>query len=257
MNFTGVDAQTASELAILQHQIKPLYRRATKEELEAIAPKAELYKKYAAFLSQSSTGLTRLVPDSGCADNAYVIVATEDCLKYPMPGAGYSYSFRIDNYRLPSLADLIFTENSFQASGVLLHGILVNIGDVSVENVTLKTKGLKYLVNFQPITKFDDAKKVDELLAAGIVKDGFVYRRGLNAVENATFVLRSIAYDGEHYRAVQGVTYNELSFDKRKDIIVAFRIVEKGQDQSVTILWKELERKKAPKIEGGRKIKRL
>lgn len=257
LSSSGIAAQSEMQLTILRQHIKPLYRKPTKEELAAIAPKALLFEKYAAFLNRSGTGLTRLVPDAGCADNTKVVVASDDCLKYTLPGAGFAYSFRINNYRLPSLADLIFTDNSFQASGVLLHGILVNIGDVPLEKVTLQTNGLKYLVDFQPVTDFEQAKETDKLLVEGIEQDGFVYRRGLRAVEGATYVLRSIAYQGTHYRAVKGVTYNELEFDKRQDIIVAFRIVEKDADQSVTILWRELERKEAPKMKGGRKVKRL
>ncbi|MEZ5429222.1 MAG: hypothetical protein R2747_23445 [Pyrinomonadaceae bacterium] len=257
LGFSGAEAQTAYQLAVLQRSIEPLYRKPTKDELAAIAPNPRLFKKYSSFLDQSDTGLTRLVADSGCADNTKVIVATEDCMKYTMPGAGYSYSFRIDNYRLPRLADLVFTDNSFQASGVLLHGILVNIGDVPLEKVTLKTKGLKYLINFQPVTDYDRAKEIDQELTAGIIEDGFIYRRGLYAVEDATFVLRSIAYKGANYRAVQGITYNELDFDKRRDIIVAFRIVEKGEDGSITILWKELDRKDSPEMKGTRKYERL
>lgn len=255
--FSAVGAQTAFQLSILQQHIKPLYRKPTSAELESIAPSNTLLEKYSTFLQQSDTGLTKLVSDAGCADNVRVIVATEDCLKYTMPGAGNSYSFRLDNYRIPSLADVIYTDDSFQASGVLLHGIFVNIGDVPLEKTTLRTNGLKYLINFVPVAEFEDAKQVDEELTEGITRDGFVYRRGLFAVENTTFVLRSIAYKGSHYRAVRGVTYNELSFDKRADVIVAFRIVEKGPDGSVTILWKEMARKKAPKMSGGRRAKRL
>lgn len=255
--FSSVGAQTAFQLSILQQHIKPLYRKPTREELRAIAPRPQLFEKYAAFLNQAGTGLTRLVPDAGCADNVRVLVATEDCLKYTMPGAGNSYSFRIDNYRIPNLADLIYTDGSFQASGVLLHGIFVNVGDVQLEKINLQTKGLGYLVNFQPVSEFKEAKQIDRELTEGIEQDGFIYRRGLYAVEDTTFVLRSIAYKGAHYRAVKGVTYNELSFDKRRDIIVAFRIVEKGADGSITILWRELDRKKSPKMEGGRRAKRL
>lgn len=243
----SINAQSVYELSALQKLTNPIYRKPTKDELKAIAPNPQLVQKYGTFLNQPGTGLIKLAADAGCSENTKVIVATEECLKYTLPGAGYSYSFRIRNYRIPRLADIIFTDNSFQAAGVRLHGIFVNIGDVSLEKVNLQTKGLKFLVNFQPETNFDKAKEIDRKLTEGIESDGFLYRRGLYAQDDTTFVLRSIAYAGKYFRAINNITYNEFNFDRRRDIIVAFRIVEKGEDGSVTILWKELADKKSPR----------
>lgn len=235
------------QLSVLQRLTNPIYRKPTKDELKSIAPNPQLIQKYGAFLNQPGTGLTKLAADAGCAENTKVVVATEECLKYTMPGSGYAYSFRVRSYRIPRLADIIFTDNSFQTAGVRLHGIFVNIGDVSLEKVSLQTKGLKFLVNFQPETDFEKAKEIDRKLSEGIKSDGFLYRRGLYAQDDKTFVLRSIAYAGKYFRAVNNITYNEFDFDRRRDIIVAFRIVEKGADGSVTILWKELADKKSPR----------
>lgn len=254
--FIGIEAQYprrdgdyfAARLLILQRAIKPLYRKPTKKELEAIKPSQNLFKKYAGFLSRSNTGLTKLIDDKGCSDNTKIVVVSEECLKYTMPGAGSSFSFRKQNYRIPRLADLTYTENSFQATGVRLHGIFVNIGDVPLEQVSLHTEGLKYLVEFEPESDYEKNKEIDLQLTEGIESDGFLYRRGLYIVENTTFVLRSIAYDGKYMRAIKGVTYNEFDFDRREDIIVAFRIVEKDADGNVTILWKEMQEKDSPKI---------
>lgn len=244
------EAQHLSNLTRLSMLTDPLYRKPTRKELQAIAPNRQLFQQYSAFLRQSDTGLTRLVPDAGCAESTKVVVATEDCLKYTMPGAGFAYSFRVENYRIPRLADIIFSGGGFQASGVLLHGIFVNIGDVPLEKVSLQTKGMKFLVNFQPEPDYYKAKEIDEKLIEGFEQDGFLYRRGLFAKEDTTFVLRSIAYAGKYFRAINGITYNEFYFDRRRDIIVAFRIVETGADGSVTILWKELADKKSPKVTG-------
>lgn len=236
------------QLSILQSTIRPLYRRPTKDELKSVEPSPELSSKYAGFLRQPKTGLIKLVNDRGCSENAKVVSANEDCLKYTMPGGGSSYSFREGTYRLPRLADLTFTENSFQASGILLHGIFVRLGDVPIEEVTLQTKGVKFLVDFQPQPDYALAKEIDQRLSKGVESDGFIYRRGLYAVDNATYVLRSIAYGGKNYRAANGVTYNEFDFDRRTDVVVVFRVVEKDADGDVTILWKKLEERKSPKV---------
>ena len=241
------------KLAALQRLTYPIYRKATREELKAIAPNPRLVQKYAAFLRQDNTGLTKLAADAGCAASTKVIVATANCMKYTMPGAGFAYSFRVDNYRIPRLADIIFTDNSFQASGVLLHGIFVNIGDVPLDKVNLQTKGLKFLVDFKPEPDYKKGKELSERLTEGIERDGFLYRRGLYSQDDTTFVLRSVAYSGKYFRSISNITYNEFTFDRRRDIMVAFRIVERGADGSVTILWKELSDKKSPKITGREK----
>lgn len=227
--------------------IRELYRKPTKKELEILAPSEEDARKYAGFLQMPNTGLTKLAADKGCADNPTVIVATADCLAFTMPGAGSSYSFRARNYRIPRLADVTFTENSFQATGVRLHGIFFNIGDVPLEQINLQTKGMDFLTDFKPEADFQKAKEIDSRFSEGIVKNGFVYRRALRAFDDATYVLRSVAYRGKYFRAISGLAYNEFDFDKRSDVIVAFRIVRRHDDGSVTILWKQLAKHVSPK----------
>lgn len=231
-----------------QNILEQLYRKPTSEELKLIAPNKEDLQEYAGFLQQSNTGLIKLINDAGCSENTKIIVASADCLKYKFPGAGSSYSFRTNSYRLPRLADLTFTDNSFQATGVHLHGIFVDIGNVPLENVNLNTRGLNTLLQFKPSTEFNQAKKVDQTLSRGVLYNGFIYRRALYAKEDTTYALRSIAYQGKSYRAVRGITYNELNFDKRRDVIIAFRIIREHPDGSVTILWKKLSDEKAPKL---------
>ena len=240
----------------MKKNVEPLYRKPTDKEMKAVEPRRELFEKYAQFLRQPNTGLTKLIDDKGCAVNAKVVVATDNCLQYTMPGAGSSFSFRTQNYRLARLADLTFTDKSFQASGVLLHGIFVNLGDLPLDRVDLQTTGMKYLVEFQPEPDYNKGKQIDQQLTRGVRRDGFLYRRGLYMVENATFALRSIAYGGKYFRAVEKVTYNEFDYDKRKDVIVVFRIVEKDESGNVTILWKELQEKDSPAIKRANVVER-
>ena len=129
--------------------INNIYRKPTKNEFELLAPNKEDLKKYAQFLRQSNTGLLKLIDDQGCAENTIVVNASEDCLKYSMPGAGSSYSFRTENYRIRRLSDLTYTDDSFQSSGILAHAMLVNVGDIPLEQISLQTKGLKFLTEFQ------------------------------------------------------------------------------------------------------------
>lgn len=163
-----------------------------------------------------------------------------------MPGHGSAYSFRVSNYRISRLSDLQFAEGNFVASGVLKHGILVGIGDVPLENVDLNSAGLGHLNSFQPVADMVKAVEVGRTLRDGLEKDGYYYAQEMRAVDSMTYVLRSVAYRGSIMRSVSGFVYDEMDFDKRRDVTVAFRIVRRHDDGGVTILWKELARKTAP-----------
>lgn len=233
--------------ASVSESLSALYRKTTKEELKQLAPDKADQNKYAEILRQDNTGLTRLVANKGCADNPNVIVATPECLAYSMPGAGSSYSFRVADYRIARLADLTFTGTDFQAQGIILHGIFAELGDAPLEQINLQTKGLDFLVKFKPEIDYQKSQELDKKLEQGITADGFLYTSGIPAKLDTTYILRSIAYRGSSPRAVEGYTFNELDFDKRSDIIVAFRVVRKYDDGAVLILWKRLSKNDSPK----------
>lgn len=232
-----------------REKIRPIYRKSDKKEREIIAPNSEDVSKFTQFLKEKNTGLTKLIADKGCDKEIGVVVSTPHCLEYSMPGGGSSYSFRYDDYRIKYLGDLQFTGNVFQSVGVLTHGIFVNIGDVPLEDVSLKTEGIDFLSNISPAENFAEAKDLIDKLEKGIEDGELVYKNNLPVEENTTYILRSIAYRGDSIRTLEGISYDELEFDKRKDVIVAFRIVRAEPNESVTILWKELASNKSPKID--------
>ncbi len=233
--------------AALQN-INNIYRKPTKEESKLLAIGKDDLKRYAPFLRQSDTGLAKLMMDKGCAEYTGVLNVSEECRKYSMPGAGSSFSFRTENYRIRQLADLTYREDGFYSLGILSHSILVNVGDFPLEQITMQTNGLKFLTDFETVTEFEKAREIDKQLNDGIENGGFFYSRKAEALENTTYVLRVVAYRGTYFRAVQGYVYDELDFDERRDVTVAFRIVRRDDDESVTILWKILENQKSPAI---------
>ena len=239
--------------SITRNEAARLYRDATRKELKELSPNASDLRAYREFLSMPKTGLIRLTNDPGCDGGTNVVVATDECLRYSMPGGGSSYSFRTDGYRIRRLADLTFSAGLLEGRGVLSHSIMVALGNVDLEKVTLKTPGMGYLVTFAPEVEFEKARQIDLDLMSGVSFDGFVYRRSVPAIEGVTYALRSIAYKGKYYRAVEGFAYNELDFDKRRDITVAFRIVRRDDDGSVTILWKRLDSRDAPTVQQAKK----
>lgn len=232
----------------MQRFVAPIYRKPTDKELAVISPNPALLQKYSAFLSRSNSGIFRLLPDTGCAVNDRVISAKEECIKYSMPGAGSSYSFRTENYRISRLADISLKQGKFGITGVFMHGVMTKIGDVPLENVTLSSPGVGYLVAFKPSTSAEDVVKTDDNFRKGEEHDGFRYAKQFDVDTNSTYVLRTVAYRGKVLRSLGGVRYNELDFDKRKDVIVAFRVIEKADDGSVTIVWRQLLEADAPKL---------
>lgn len=234
---------------IFQSKIKPLYRKPNEAELSLLAPNQEDLQTFAGFLREKNTGLIKLIADKNCSNDFNVTVSTPYCLKYSMPGAGSAYSFRIESHWLKHLGDIVFKEGKFYSSlGTLSHGIMVNISDVPLDRIDLQNKAFQTLKGFQPTNDFEKAANFASLLERGIKGEGFIYGSILPVKENSTYLLRSIAYKGEFFRTVDKIEYNEFDFDKRKDVIIAFRVVRFNPDESVTILWKELDKKDSPKI---------
>ena len=237
------------EFHIMQSRIKPRYRKPNDNEIKLLAPENQDLQTFSDFLSNKNTGITKLIIDKGCDQGSEIVNSTPHCLKYAMPGAGASYSFRVKNYQNKSLGDLNFSGDVFETTGVLKQGILINIGDISLDKINLDTKELKVLAEFIPPDNFKKASAFSAMLEKGIDGGEFVYKNSAPVLENTTYALRSIAYRGEVNQVVDGISYNELSFDERRDVIVVFRIVRLVPDESVTILWKELSDKKSPKID--------
>jgi hypothetical protein len=49
-------------------------------------------------------------------------------------------------------------------------------------------------------------------------------------------------------RSIDGITYNELDYDKRRDVIVAFRVVDRDGTGNLTLLWKKLRDTGSPTL---------
>ena len=73
---------TERRLAVFQKEIAPIYRKPSKKELKLVEPRRELFDKYAAFLRQPNTGLTKLIADKGCSENMKVVVSNGKVVEY-------------------------------------------------------------------------------------------------------------------------------------------------------------------------------
>ena len=225
----------------------PFRNKHTKEQKKQLSPGIEDLTRYAQFLEQPNTGIFRLLPDLNCDENPLVIKADEECLS-AIPESSF-YSFREKEYTPEILSDIRLENNHLITSGILAQGILVSLGDVSLENVSLKSEGMAFLNAYSPPTSATEAQKQFLEIAKGVSSGKYSYRKAFPVREDTTFALRVIAYRGSIFRTFRGYRYDLLEGDKRIDLTLAFRVIRKGTDGGVTLLWKELQHRKSPRIE--------
>lgn len=226
--------------------LRTQYRRSSPDELRLLAPDESDKARYAKFLRQRNTGLIRLVADLGCDEYSVRTPATGICDRFSMPGGGSAYSFRQADYQLWKLADLLYDGRSFFAFGEMSQGFLVDLGSKSLNDLTRAVKGANYPFLFSPSSDLTILAKENKQFVEGIRVDGFEYRKVLPAVEGDTYILRSVAYNGNAPRNDRGLNYNELEYDKRKDVVVGFTVIGRDFNGTVTLLWKILEMMDSP-----------
>jgi hypothetical protein len=219
----------------------------TERDKELTSLAAEDKARFAAFLEAPHTGFVRLHDAALCEEKSVIVRATEPC-PYNIMGKAMSYSFRKEAYRTPFYSDIKFKNSNFQIVGVNMLGFLTNLGDVPLENVTVKTDGIKEMAEFEPSVELKEVKRQVGIVKKGFQIGNFFYRTWQPMTEDNTYALRVIAYQSKIYQKINSFKVDILDVDKRIDITVAFRVIRKHEDGSVSILWKELSRRDAPKL---------
>lgn len=188
-------------------------------------------ERFADLLAQPNTGIARLLPLSSQGR----VVSVSQPEAYRRPGftyfaATYSFSKRKHGNCLngwhgnPGMgwAELRLKEGilgtAIMEDSV---GLMVRLGDVPLETVTVQTAGVADLDILKPPTDSTGAKNMAENSLRGIKVSEFTYSSRIPANLNTTYVLRS-------------------TMRKRADVLVAFRIVQSDSD-GITILWKKLK----------------
>ncbi|HEU0177077.1 MAG TPA: hypothetical protein VFV58_22675 [Blastocatellia bacterium] len=211
--------------------IDSLKKEFIEKEKRFLSPSAEDQAKFAQFLKQPNTGLIRLFP-SGLYDDVLLT-----------PGGGSSYSFTRLTYDAIGAFDIAFRplpKEKYDARPPIEEyrfttppqGLIVMLGDVPLEEVTIQRDGVKFLETVAPPST--KAEVHAEWLRAQNLevteKNGYEYKNYVPVIVNRTYALRSIVYSGKG----------------NSDIMVAFRVVRKATDGSVVILWNLLEKFPAP-----------
>lgn len=236
--------------------------KADKKALEELrAPGPEDLLLYKDFLTQKNTGIFKLFPNLGC-NLGRVVRADGECENAVLESSTYSFS-RNDYLG----TELIWKDGTFVSDSFLSQNILIPIGNVDIESVSLNLPQAKFLVDFEPERTSQKAKEQFWQIAKKVNVNGFVYGKIAKVSNSETYLMRIIPYqitnslkqslDKAIYQAYMKGDYSnrELGFyglynhDKRRDKIIAFKIVRTDTDGAITILWKELADKKPPTIE--------
>lgn len=241
-----VEEQKIAKFTFGSRSYFPIRRKPTKEQKRILLPSDQDAQAYAQFLGQPGTGIFRLLPDLECEANTLVIKATETCLN-AIPESSF-YSFREQEHSQEILADIRLKNNHLISDGILSQGILTELGDVALGNVTVASKGLKFLNEYAPQSFSKEAQKQFVQMTKGVKSNDYEYKKIVPAKENTTYAMRVVAYKGNIIRSFKGYRFDLLAGDKRIDLILAFRIIRQDKDGAVTIVWKELARKESPKL---------
>lgn len=221
-----------------------------REQAKRLRPSDDDLGRYSSFLKQPNTGIIRLFADLGCS--AKNVVRVDDRCLDSVPLSSY-YSFRKKNYAERTLSDIVYKDNSFSTDGLFANAMMVALGDLPLESLSLDTGGIKFLADYEQAARIEDVAAKSQEIEKGITLGRYTFAKYVPAIENYTYAIRVIAYRANLSSGGSDQNYNELDGDRRIDIIGAFRVVRKDRDGSVILLWKELQRKDSPKIKVPKK----
>ena len=207
----------------------------TKSEKLLLTPSTNDLERFADFLRQRDTGLIKIFPATRGS-----IVSVQQLQRGESPGfisfaSTYSFTKTKHGHSLQGYVDpgLGWGEIKFDADALTTAftrssvGLLVSLGDVPLETITVATAGASAIAEFKPPRDFIEEKQFIRVCRQGFELKGFIYRASLPVAVNNTYVLRSIN-------------------NERADIFVALRIIREDEDGSLTMLWRKLKTNPKP-----------
>lgn len=204
------------------------------------------------LLQQERTGIFRLFPNSNCETKRQIRV-DGDCSNH-VPG-GSSYSFRSGALT----PDIHFNNGKLVAEGFFSQMIVTALGDVPLMKAGEASEKIQFLNSFVPAKDFAGAREQRAEILKGVVANGITFSNAVLPKLDMTYVMRIVAYRNGNNLVrrlpPEGlssdspvVNFQIVQADNRYDLVVAFRVIRRETDGNVTIVWKELSRKKSPVI---------
>ena len=167
---------------------------------------------YAEFLRQPDTGLIRLLPREKFDGDA----PRGNVKRLTIRGGGAYYSFARLTHEYGFGSDIELAQGSLLTGFAGAdYGILVDLGNVPLENLTVESPAVQPLAKHQVFTS--QHQTTNDLA------------RRLPVKADHTYLLRSINYNNS-------------------DVLVAFKVVRIDSDESAVILWKLMQNYPTPKL---------
>lgn len=198
-------------------------KRAELDALEKrfLSPSEEDKAKYADFLRKPNTGLIRLLPAERYGFN-------NERRGLTINGGGAYYSFVRLTPDYGQGSDIVLSQGVLSSGFAgFNYGLLTNLGDIPLENVSLEIAAAQPLAAYVPATEEPKIRIEQRKWGNGELLEGVSYRSRVALVVNSTYLLRSINYD-------------------TSDVLVAFRVVRLDSDDSAIILWKLVKKFPTP-----------
>lgn len=211
-----------------------LNEKLTKEQKKRITPSVENVTKHRRFLSLSKTGIVKILPIPKC-DFKVVDVNDLKCIEVlPILGMGSRYSFSEKSHTALFKAELFLSGNNLSVGfSSRLLGLIVDLGDLDINSVNLKTKEIQLLSGFLPTKRFSEISKQRTEFSKGFEAEGRKFMTNVPVRVNTTYAMHSINYY-QVGNLIRGNYYD--------DITIVFRIIEIDSDDSVTLIWRELKK---------------
>ncbi len=204
----------------------------TKAELAKLKPSKDEFVKYANFLKQSDTGLIKLFENPKC-NSKIIDVNDEKCLEaIQIIGNASFYSFKSKKYTDFQNRNIVFINGKFSTLNGNV-GLITDFGDIELEKLDKNSKEIKALENLKLAETLAEIAKQNTKFSNGINIDGQIYKSNALLNLNSTYALRSLKYFRPYY-------FRPSKTINLEEIIVVFKVVNKNDDGSVTILWKEI-----------------
>lgn len=168
-----------------------------------LAPSANDREASKGFLRESNTGLIRLLPRELYDSAAYHV---EKKLNIRGGGAYYSFAHLTHAYGYGSDIELEHNRLSVGFAGAD-YGMLTNIGDVPLEEITLGYKRVQGITAYSPPLSEPEARAESRHISSrqGMIFDGLRYQRAVPVKENSTYLLRSIGYRNHRVEALEAL----------------------------------------------------
>lgn len=223
-----------------------------------IVPDEKFMLQHKDFLKLPNTGIVKILPGTLCqSENVErkkkLVDVINQCPPMFINGHGKYFSFRQKEYVRSKFADIGIHNDWIFSLGLFNQGIMTNIGDVPLEQVSLSTKGADYLNGLSASVNIAEVEKSYKEFENGVTKENLTYQKVLPLELEKTYVLRVTAYNLDWIElkdsSIGQIKTYPLKLDKRKDILVAFRIIGRDDEGNTTLIWKELLSKNSPKLE--------